>query len=103
MTTSPKMRTLRRSTISASAPAGRAKRQYGKLVATWTIETISGEGLRLAISQPDAALYIQPPTFEITFASQLTANILCRNRPQAEVCRASQALAGRAVPSPDTN
>jgi hypothetical protein len=69
------MRSLRRSTISASAPAGRAKKQYGKLVATWTIETISGEGLRLVINQPDAALYIQLPMFEMTVAVQMTLNV----------------------------
>jgi hypothetical protein len=99
VTTSQKMRILRRSTISASAPAGRAKRQYGKLVATWTIETISGEGLRLVISQPDAALYIQPPIFEMTVAVQMTANVLCRNGLQAEFGRWVEGVAGSAISS----
>jgi len=43
--------------------------------------------LRLVISQPDAALYIQPPMFEITVAVQMTANVLCRNGLQAEFAR----------------
>ena len=84
---------------TASAPAGRAKRQYGKLVATWTNETISGEGLRLVISQPDAALYIQPPMFEITVAVQMTANVLCRNGLQAEFGRWLEGVAGSAFSS----
>ena len=85
--------------MSASAPAGRAKRQYGKLVATWTIETISGEGLRLVISQPDAALYIQPPIFEITVAVQMTAKVLCRNGLQAEFGPWLEGVAGSAFSS----
>jgi hypothetical protein len=38
-------------------------------------ETINGYELRLVISQPDAALYIQPPMFEITVAVHITANV----------------------------
>src|SRR3954470_9585337 len=56
--------------MSARAPAGSANRKIGSVVATWTIETINGSGLRSVISQPDAALYIQPPILEMTVAPQ---------------------------------
>ena len=56
---SPMIRDFRRSTISASAPAGSANTHIGKLAATCTSATSKGEGSRLVISQPDAALYIQ--------------------------------------------
>jgi hypothetical protein len=61
--------------MSASAPAGSANRNIGKVVATWTIETINGSGLRSVISQPDAALYIQPPILEMTVAPHTTAKL----------------------------
>jgi hypothetical protein len=51
-----------------------ANRNIGSVVATWTRETISGCGLRLVISQPDAALYIQVPMFAMTVAVHITAN-----------------------------
>ena len=50
------------------APAGSANRNSGRLVATWTRETISGLGSRLVMSHPEAALFIQEPTFETTVA-----------------------------------
>lgn len=46
----------------------------GSVVATCTSDTMSGSGLRLVISQPEAALYIQLPTFAMTVAVQITAN-----------------------------
>ena len=75
------IRNLRLSTMSASAPAGRANRNIGRLVATWTRATTSGLGSRLTISQPDAALYIQVPTLETTVAIQITVNARWRNAP----------------------
>ena len=74
LTTSPAIRNLRRSTMSASAPAGIAIRKIGRLAATWTSATVNGSGLRFVISQPDAAAYIQVPTLETTVAVQITAN-----------------------------
>ncbi len=62
------------SRMSASAPAGIATRNMGSVVATCTSDTMSGSGLRLVISQPEAALYIQLPTFAMTVAVQITAN-----------------------------
>jgi len=55
---SPAMRNLRRFTISASAPAGSARRTIGKLTAAWTSDTTTGEGSRFVINHPEAALYI---------------------------------------------
>jgi hypothetical protein len=70
---SPRIR-RRLSTMSASAPAGNANRKSGRLLATWTSETMSGLGLRLVISQPDAALYIHVPMLETTVASHSQRN-----------------------------
>ena len=66
----------RRSTISASAPAGSANRNIGKLVATCTMETMTGSGLRLVINQPEAALYIHDPMVETTVAIHTTVKVL---------------------------
>ena len=65
--------------MSASAPAGIAKRQIGKLLAACTSATIKGSGLRLVIRQPEAALYIQPPILETSVAIQITAKAGWRN------------------------
>ena len=35
--------------------------------------------MRLVISQPEAALYIQPPTLETTVAVHITVNAVWRN------------------------
>ena len=70
---------LRLSNISASAPAGMANTQMGKEPAACTSATTKGPGLRPVISQPEAALYIQPPTLETTVAIQITAKARCRN------------------------
>ena len=67
-------RYLRLSKMSANAPAGSASRKIGRLLAACTKATRSGSGLRLVISQPDAALYIQPPTLETSVAVHTTAN-----------------------------
>ena len=68
------MRNFRLSTMSARAPAGSANRNIGKVVATCTIDTMNGSGLRLVISQPDAALYIQLPMLAMTVAVHSTEN-----------------------------
>ena len=73
------MRNLRLSTMSARAPAGRANRNIGNVVATCTIETMNGSGLSVVMSQPDAALYIQLPMFANTVAVQSTENVAWRN------------------------
>ena len=40
---------------------------------------MKGSGLRLVMNQPEAALYIQPPTLETSVAVQMTANAAWRN------------------------
>jgi hypothetical protein len=70
--------------MSASAPAGIATRNMGRVVATCTSDTMSGSGLRLVISQPEAALYIQLPMLAMTVAVQITANAGCRNGLKGE-------------------
>ena len=67
------IRSRRGSTTSLSAPAGRVKRNIGKVVATWTAETIRGLGLRLVISQAEAVSNIANPTLESELATRMTA------------------------------
>ena len=76
MESSPNSRNLRRSTISLSAPAGIASRNIGRLVATWTIDTMKGLESRLVMSQPEAAVDIQPPMFDTTVPIQMIVNVL---------------------------
>jgi hypothetical protein len=45
---------------------------------------MNGSALRLVISQPEAALDIQPPIFETTVAVQTTAKTVCRNGLKGE-------------------
>ena len=73
--TSTTIRKRRLSTMSAKTPADSANRNIGKLVATWTSDTINGCVVRLVISHAAAALYIQVPTLATTVAVQITANV----------------------------
>ena len=77
MDVSAAIRNLRLSTTSAQAPAGKANIKTGRLAATCTKDTINGSLVRLVISQPDAALYIQPPMFEITVAIHTRVKMRC--------------------------
>ena len=52
------------SMISANAPAGRARRNIGRVPAVWTSETIKGEGAREVMSQPAPTSWIQVPILE---------------------------------------
>src|ERR1700729_1243613 len=70
---------MRLSKIQSSAPASRSNRKIGKVLAACTSATISGSGLSVVINQPDAALYIQPPTLDTSVAVQITANTGWRN------------------------
>ena len=58
----------RRSTISASAPAGSPTRNTGKLVAACTKATMVGEAASDVINHAAPTLCIQVPTFETTVA-----------------------------------
>src|SRR5262249_54269308 len=83
--------------MSASAPAGIAIRKIGRLAATCTSDTMSGSGLSPVISQPDAAVYIQVPTFATTVAVQITTKAGCRNGLHGEVGTGDDASRSRAV------
>src|SRR5580692_5854890 len=88
--------------MSASAPAGIANRNIGRLFATCTMETMNGSGSRLVMSQAEATLYIQPPMLDTTVAIQINTNIRWRNGAHAAAAaRAGDVAAGsltRAVP-----
>lgn len=70
--------------MSASTPAGSAKRNMGRLDATWISDTVIGLASRPVISQPDAALYIQVPMFETTVAVHMIAKVRWRNADQKD-------------------
>ncbi len=56
--------------------AGRQRQQKDRQTCSppEPVRPISGLGSRVVISQPEAALYIQPPTLETSVAVQITAN-----------------------------
>lgn len=65
---------LRRSTTSARAPPGRAKRNIGKVVAAWTIATHKGLGDSEVISHEAPTSFIQVPMFETMVAIHRARN-----------------------------
>src|SRR5208283_3199625 len=62
------IRSRRRSTMSARAPAGKASSISGKLSAASTSATIDGDGESEVINQPAPTSCIHPPTFETMVA-----------------------------------
>src|SRR5665213_2991769 len=90
------IKNLRLSKISASAPAGIANRQIGRLLTADTSATMNGSGSRLVMSQPDAALYIQPPTLDTSVAVQITAKAGWRNGAKDDA-RAATVSAGALI------
>ena len=62
----------RASMMSVSAPAGRVRRNIGKVVATCTADTIIGSGLRLVMSQFDEVSNMANPTFDAELAISMT-------------------------------
>ncbi len=60
----------RRSTVSASAPAGSASRNVGTIVAACTRLTLSASGESEVISQPAPVFCIQVPSAVTTLAHQ---------------------------------
>ena len=85
MALSPQASSLRLSRLSVRAPAGMANRNSGRLDAACTSETMSGEGVRLVISHPQAAEYIQLPTLDTRVAVQITVNALRRKGDHGDV------------------
>ena len=60
------IRSRRRSTMSARAPAGTPTRNTGSMVAVWTRATWNAEPPRDPISQTAPTFCIQVPMFEIS-------------------------------------
>src|SRR5271169_3231559 len=72
------IRSRRRSTISAKAPAGNASSITGKLSAASTSATIDGDGESEVISQPAPTSCIHDPMFDTKVAIQrLRKSALC--------------------------
>src|ERR1700734_4038941 len=80
--------------MSANAPAGSAKMNIGAVVAACTSDTIKGLGSRSVISQPDAALYIQPPILATRVAVQIIVKADWRNGVQGEITAVDAEAAG---------
>jgi hypothetical protein len=72
----------RRSTISASAPAGSAKSRIGRLDAVWISATISGEADNEVISQAAPTFCIQVPMLETREATESARNMRCASGRQ---------------------
>src|ERR1700677_3962837 len=75
---------LRASMMSVSTPAGRVRRNIGRVVATWTVDTIIGSGLRLVMSQFDEVSNIANPTFDAELAISMTVNATLPKTPQRQ-------------------
>ena len=72
--------TRRRSTMSAKAPATRAKRRIGASIAVWTRATMSGVPASVVISHAAPAPWISVPRAETRLAAQMTRNMPGRRR-----------------------
>src|SRR5579863_1876669 len=80
--------------MSASAPAGNARTNIGRLLMTCTRDTASGSGLRLVMSQPEAAEDTHPPTLETMVAAQMTRKVGWRKGLQEDMRAAGACAAG---------
>ena len=77
------IRNTRRSTMSASAPPGRASRNTGMMVAACTMATMNGCGARLVISQPAPVFCSQVPSHATTLASHRLRKVELRSGSRA--------------------
>src|ERR1700724_4665082 len=75
--------------MSVIAPAGRVRRNIGRVVAAWSAETIIGSGLRLVMSQFDEVSNIANPTFDAELAISMTVNAKLPKTPQSRTAAAS--------------
>jgi hypothetical protein len=55
---------------------------------------MNGSGLRLVISQPDAALYIHPPIFDTMVAIHSAVKLACRKGPKLDRAGGAAAVLG---------
>src|ERR1041384_671555 len=85
--------------MSARAPAGRASRNSGSVVATCTSETISGEGVSNVINQAAAESCIHVPMLETTSEIHSARNNGRRNGLHAEGAVILANLRAQANPS----
>src|SRR3954454_3120990 len=74
----------RRSSTSATAPAGSESRNIGRLVAAWTSATRMGDGLSVVIIHDAPTFWNHVPTFEATLAIHSQRKIVCRSGLQVE-------------------
>src|SRR5947209_12131509 len=74
----------RRSSTSATAPAGSDNRNIGRLVAAWTRATSVGEGVSVVISHDAPTFWNQVPTLEATLAIHSQRNTAWRSGLQVE-------------------
>src|SRR4051794_39226782 len=74
----------RRSSTSATAPAGSESRNIGRLVAACTSATRAGDGLSVVIIHDAPTFWNQVPMFDATLAIHSQRKIVCRNGLQVE-------------------
>src|SRR5436305_10386217 len=74
----------RRSSTSATAPAGKESRNIGRLVAAWTSATSVGDGLIVVIIHDAPTFWNQVPILEATLAIHSQRKIVCRSGLQVE-------------------
>src|SRR5438445_12036827 len=89
----------RRSRMAASAPAGRASSDTGRVVAACTSETMSGDGASNVINHAAAESCIHVPMLETTSAIHSARNSGRRNGLHAEGAVILANLPKRADPS----
>jgi hypothetical protein len=96
------IRKMRRSMMSAKAPAGSASRKTGSMEAAWTRLTSIGLGSRLVISQPAPVFCIQPPMLLASVASHRVRKTRCRSGRKARGSGRERAINRFCPPPPAT-
>jgi hypothetical protein len=87
------IRSRRASTMSVKAPAGKANKNIGSVVATWTSETAMGCAFKLVISQGEAVSNIARPTFDIRLDTKTAVKAGYPKTPHREGAMSSGAAA----------
>src|SRR5436305_3873944 len=83
----------RRSSTSATAPAGRDSRNIGRLVAAWTRATSVGDGVSVVIIHDAPTFWNHVPTLEATLAIHSQRNTVWRSGLQVERTEIASAVA----------
>ncbi len=79
--------TMRRSHISAAAPASNEETSSGAVDAAWTSATISADGAMVVIAQAAPTDCTQVPMLENSDASQIARKMGTRNGARVEIGR----------------